>query len=220
MLISKIPTMKFFFIALFISLGLVVSMAAHTAESMLRVACDVEGEGAEISINGQFKGQCPLDMTIQAGTLILRAEKKLGTDNIGLFEREIRVGDGVVQRVNVVLTRQQTEEGRKAAEGRQKAALDAYAQANAEYQRSLRAQKAKIDQCEMEMLTAAHASMMDCWTNSGGCVGPWPCENSTKRMQRCSSNGKGQFEASEFTNTCVARAPRLTAPLPPDPEKQ
>jgi hypothetical protein len=76
---------------------------ANAKGSGLKVHCDGENIGAEISVNGVFKGECslaPLVIEVAPGRLKLRAEK--GTRE---FEKDIRVGDGVLQPVDVVLAK-------------------------------------------------------------------------------------------------------------------
>lgn len=199
----------------FAALVLFVSAHAQAQTSMLRVACDGDAEGANVSVNGQFKGQCPVDMSLSAGTIALRVDKKLGTSHEGVFEREVRIGDGVVQRINVVLVRKLTEEGRAAAQARNEAATKAYNSAKFEYDWNVKQREVQVEQCARESVTAAHGRMMDCFTNSGGCVGPFGCEDPAKRRQRCSSNGKGFFQESEFIAPCRARMAALVPPTPP-----
>lgn len=47
------------------------------AQSVLRVTCDGENVGAEVSVNGLVKGTCPVDMLVEAGTTKLRLEKRI-----------------------------------------------------------------------------------------------------------------------------------------------
>lgn len=78
------------------------SSAAYT--STLRVTCGGEDIGARVTVNGVFKGQCPLDIPVAPGTLTVRAEKQDASYD-GAFEQEIRVGDHVVREVDAVLSR-------------------------------------------------------------------------------------------------------------------
>jgi hypothetical protein len=82
--------------------------------SMLRISCEGESAGAEVSANGQFKGECPLDMQVNAGKLLLRVIKKVDVGHVRVFEQEVRMGDGVVKRLEIVLGAPElTPEGRK-----------------------------------------------------------------------------------------------------------
>lgn len=100
---------------------LLASVEAAAQGSMLRVSCEGVSAGAEVSANGQFKGECPLDMQVQAGTLKLRVVKKIDAARVRVFEQEMRMGEGVVKRVDVVLGAPEfTPEGRKLEDERQR----------------------------------------------------------------------------------------------------
>lgn len=77
--------------------------AEPPATSSLRVTCEGDDIGAEVTVNGKFKGECPLDMKVAPGILTLRVEKK-GTTIERFFEQEIRIGDGVAKKVEVVMS--------------------------------------------------------------------------------------------------------------------
>lgn len=77
---------------------------AAAATSMLRVTCEGADAGAEVSVNGKFKGECPIDMQVAPGMLTLRVERKDGLYDL-IFEQEIRMGDGVVKKVEAVLSK-------------------------------------------------------------------------------------------------------------------
>jgi len=82
--------------------------------AVLRVACDGDAVDAEVLVNGQFKGECPLDVQVPAGTLKLRVQKKIDTLNERVFEQELRLGDGAVKRIDVQLSPPQlTAEAKK-----------------------------------------------------------------------------------------------------------
>lgn len=86
---------------------------------MLRVSCDGSNINAEVTLNGKFKGECPVDIQITEGSYKLRAVKK--TDDLyeQIFEQEIRIAAGTVKKVEVFLGEPQlTLEGRKEKERR------------------------------------------------------------------------------------------------------
>lgn len=90
-----------------------------TAQSMLRVACDGESAGAAITVNGQFKGDCPLDMQVTPGTVRLQGLKSLGQGRERSFETQFAIGSGVAKRVEVELGPVQLNaEGRRLEEDR------------------------------------------------------------------------------------------------------
>lgn len=80
---------------------LVLCLGIAVAEaSTLRVTCDDSAVGAEISINGKYKGECPIDIQVNEGKHSLKAVRKIdGKDSV--FKDEIRIGDGVTKRVEV-----------------------------------------------------------------------------------------------------------------------
>ncbi len=82
---------------------LLAAPLAQAKTSMLRVACDGPAVGAEITINGSFKGECPLDVEVEAGTLDVRALKRLDGNREQRFEQRTSIGEGVVKRLDVQL---------------------------------------------------------------------------------------------------------------------
>lgn len=89
--------------AVLLAAVVVAHSAAHAQSSMLRVTCEGADIGAEVSINGRFKGECPLDAKVGAGTVKLRLVKKTDSLHEQVFEQDVRIGDGVVKRIDVVL---------------------------------------------------------------------------------------------------------------------
>ena len=65
--------------------------------STLRISCDEEGEGAEVFINGKFKGECSLDVQVRAGTVNVRVVD--GQQRA--FEKTLRMVAGTSKRVDV-----------------------------------------------------------------------------------------------------------------------
>ncbi len=81
--------------AVLLAAVVVTHSAAHAQSSMLRVTCEGADIGAEVSVNGTFKGECPLDIRVSAGTTKLRVAKKGSGMSERVFEQDIRLGDGV-----------------------------------------------------------------------------------------------------------------------------
>lgn len=81
----------------------VTSFPAH-ADSLVRVQCEDADAGAEIFLNGKFVGECPVDAPVSEGTVQLRARKRVDDSHEQLFEKTLRVVDGVAQRVEVTLS--------------------------------------------------------------------------------------------------------------------
>jgi serine/threonine-protein kinase len=90
----------------------VTAIDVQAAWSALRMACDGDDVGAEVSINGVFKGECPLDPQVSAGTVHLKVLKTLDTSHVRTFEQDIRMGDGVVTKVAVIEQGQLTAKGK------------------------------------------------------------------------------------------------------------
>ena len=121
---------------------------AYAAGSVLRVACDDDNTGAEVFTNGAFKGECPLDIQVNAGTLTLRVSKKIDANYERIFEQELRMGDGVAKKVEVILPAprlnpqaQQREDQRLAVDRAEKAKLEAEIQARMAEQARMRTQR-------------------------------------------------------------------------------
>lgn len=90
---------------LFLLTCVLLAMAnAYAADSLLRVSCDGEATGAEVLVNGKFKGECPLDIAVQEGEQKLRVVKTLDASRERIFEQTVRLGDGVVKKVKVALS--------------------------------------------------------------------------------------------------------------------
>lgn len=83
-------------------IALSISTAANAGGAMLRVTCEGDDVGAEVLINGKFKGECPMDVQVPAGTSKLLVQKKIG-DEDRIFEQDIRMGDGGVKKIEVRL---------------------------------------------------------------------------------------------------------------------
>lgn len=91
--------MKLLISYLFITIALAIPLTALAGDSMLRVICEGEDVGAEVYVNGKIKGECPVDMRVAPGKLNLRVVK--GENE---FVQKMYIGDGVVKKVEAVLT--------------------------------------------------------------------------------------------------------------------
>jgi hypothetical protein len=78
---------------------------AQAQGSTLRIACTGPNAGAEMSVNGEFKGECPLDIRVSAGTVNIRGVKSIDAAREQVFEQSFRLGADVVKQVNVQLSR-------------------------------------------------------------------------------------------------------------------
>lgn len=114
--------------------------------SVLRIACDGVNVKAEITINGVFKGECPVDVSIGDGTMRVRAVKKVDGSSERVFEEDIRMAAGTVKRITVELSAPQLN-----ATARAEAALREAARRAEE---AARAELARLEQLEVEKKNA------------------------------------------------------------------
>ncbi len=141
---------------------LLAAVQVHAAGSLLRIVCDGDDANAEITINGIFKGECPLDVQVPAGNVKVSALKRAGPGREQRFVQEIRIGDGVIKRLEIQLGAAQfTAEGQKQEDLRLAREREAQEQAAAEKQRNdelaQEAARAKLDQQVDQMLAARRA---------------------------------------------------------------
>ncbi|MFY9261815.1 MAG: SUMF1/EgtB/PvdO family nonheme iron enzyme [Gallionella sp.] len=96
-------------------------LAAHAGGGgMLRISCEGDAEGAAVTINGKFKGDCPMDVGVPAGTLNIRVVKAVDSEHEREFTQTVRMGDDVVKMIDVSLG-----ESKISAAQRQKRAAEA-----------------------------------------------------------------------------------------------
>ncbi|MEO6421579.1 MAG: formylglycine-generating enzyme family protein [Candidatus Nitrotoga sp.] len=93
--------------SVYISTLLIVAMAAfadvYAADSTLSVVCTGEDVGADVMINGKFKGECPVDVLVAEGKVKLKVQKKVDDSSARVFEQEIRMGENVIKTIDVLL---------------------------------------------------------------------------------------------------------------------
>lgn len=94
------PIFRFFALAT----ALAAHASVHAQVSLLRVTCEGNDVGAEVTLNGKFKGECPVDIQAGSGTVKLRVVKKVDATHERVFEQEFRLGTDVVKRIDVVLS--------------------------------------------------------------------------------------------------------------------
>lgn len=105
--------MKLIWCSVFLVLMGSISMDVSAAGSVLKVKCEDKDVGAEISINGVFKGECPLTIQVEAGTVQLKLLKKIDASHEGIFEQTFRMGDGVIKNIDAELTVRLTAVGQR-----------------------------------------------------------------------------------------------------------
>jgi formylglycine-generating enzyme required for sulfatase activity len=124
---------------LFATLLLFLSFNANAKGSGIKVRCEEENVGAEITINGVFKGECPLVIEVEPGRLTFRAFKSDSNYDY-LFEQDIRMGDGAFKDIYVVLEKRLNAAGQRAENARLAAEIAAAARQEAQRQEALRQQ--------------------------------------------------------------------------------
>jgi hypothetical protein len=97
-------------LTLFLS-GAACHLSAHGADSLLRISCDEEDVGAEVSLNGKFRGECPIDVKVVPGKYLLRVSKTIDAAQERVFEMELRVGEDTAKRIDAVLKTKLTRAG-------------------------------------------------------------------------------------------------------------
>jgi formylglycine-generating enzyme required for sulfatase activity len=94
----------------------------HAAGSALRVTCEGSDVGAEVWINGKFRGECPVDLQVPAELLKLLVRKQVDDDREQLYRQDIRMGEDSIKKVEIKLSAPRlTAEAQKRVEERQAA---------------------------------------------------------------------------------------------------
>jgi formylglycine-generating enzyme required for sulfatase activity len=113
---------------------------ANAKGSGIKVHCEEENVGAEITINGVFKGECPLVIEVEPGRLTFRAFKSDSNYDY-VFEQDIRMGDGALKDIYVVLEKRLNAAGQRAENARLATEREAAAREEAQQQETLRRQR-------------------------------------------------------------------------------
>jgi hypothetical protein len=95
-------------ISIFIRLGFIAALLApayaNAENAMVRITCEDNDKGAEVQVDGKFKGECPVDIMLPEGTHKFRVSKKFDDTQDRLFEQEFRLGGGTSKKIDVVLS--------------------------------------------------------------------------------------------------------------------
>jgi len=91
--------LRFILIAALLS----VVSTLHAADSGLRITCEGRDVGAEVWINGKFRGECPVDLKVPAGALKLLVRKQVDADREQVFQQDIRMGEDSIKKVEIQL---------------------------------------------------------------------------------------------------------------------
>jgi TPR repeat protein len=128
----------------------------HAAnETFLRIACEGADTGAEIAINGVFKGECPLDLQVKPGAIKINAVKHVDATHERVFEQEIRMGEGTAKRIEVTLSESRLTAAAKASDSARIAAAAAAVVRQAEERESAQAALQQRTADELRQLQAA-----------------------------------------------------------------
>lgn len=89
------------------------SQNSAPANAAVRITCSDEDKGAEITLNGKFRGECPVDIQLPEGIYKLRVVKAIDELYEKVFEQDFRLAEGNVKKIEVALMKQLSEEGKK-----------------------------------------------------------------------------------------------------------
>lgn len=157
------------------SLCLMASADLHADNNaLLRIICDESDSGAEVYINGQFKGECSLDAEVAAGTVEVRVVLPVNSDRERVFEKTLRVGAGTAKRIDIefgdsqlnagALKKQEQQLQQEAQRQREEAALAAQREAERqklEQQATAQREALERDRAEAERQRAAQAQLAE-----------------------------------------------------------
>lgn len=120
------------------------TLAQPAGKAALRFRCEGVNVGAAVSINGQFRGECPFDVSVPEGSLKIRATKPVGGEHERVFEQDVRIGPDSVKNIDVELGPQRlTAEGQRLRDERAAAERRAQAEREAQQRREEEARQAE-----------------------------------------------------------------------------
>lgn len=88
---------------LLVGMALFGASEVMAADAYLRLRCEGVSEGAEVRINGQLKGQCPIDLAVPEGKIRLSVRKDLGRGQYQLYEKDLFLAGNAMKRESVVM---------------------------------------------------------------------------------------------------------------------
>jgi TPR repeat protein len=95
-------------------LVLLLPIGVNAADSLLRIACEGENAGAEVMVNGKFRGECPLDVQVPAGILKLSFVKKGNSQTRQAYKQEFRIGEASVKKIELHFDFETAQQGARA----------------------------------------------------------------------------------------------------------
>lgn len=101
----------------FFTLLFVTATSVFANDAILRVNCQPQDAGSKVYINGVLKGECPVDIMLNAGPVTLEVKKTVDAEYVQYFKQQFTVYAGVAKRVIVTLSEPQlTPAAKKARE--------------------------------------------------------------------------------------------------------
>ncbi|MGE3474177.1 MAG: hypothetical protein AB7H70_00070 [Rhodospirillaceae bacterium] len=86
-------------------LALITDAAAQTQkQGALRLACDGPSEDAIVTINGEEKGPCPMNILVAPGPIRVHAQKENGDISVQVFDQAFTLQPGEPRRVDIELS--------------------------------------------------------------------------------------------------------------------
>jgi TPR repeat protein len=125
---------------------------------IVRLVCEDESAGAEVTLNGVFKGECPLDMNIEPGTFKLRATKQEGAERERVYETELVLAADTIKRITLTLSEPRLTRAGQQAEAARADAMQR--QAAAELLKREQAEAARV-QAQQQLVANAEAGQPD-----------------------------------------------------------
>lgn len=201
--------MKPILCAFILAATLAAHSGAHAEVSLLRVACEGDAARAEIAINGVFKGECPLDVQVDAGTVRLRAFKRIDASRERVFLDEFRIGEGVVKRVEVTLSAPRFNADAQRRENERLAAERATARQREEARQVALAEERRLDQEALQQQqkaveagdSAAMAALGDRYANGNGVAKSAAQAQAWYRKAAAAGNAVAAFKLSDLYKT-------------------
>jgi hypothetical protein len=164
---GKAPTGLSF---LLLSMALIAPNAvfAAGAGSALRVACDESDIGAQVFIDGKFKGECSVDILLPEGPHKIRVVRKIDNDQEQVFELDVRLADGTSKRVDVSLSAPQlnSQAQRRLNEDKVRAEAADKQNKEREFKEFIRAAKARIMEARQTNPKAYIADANGCFVSA------------------------------------------------------
>ena len=140
---------------------LTLGNTVHAADppASLRIGCEGAAVGAAVTVNNKFKGDCPIDVDVAPGTIVIRASKKIaGKEEV--FKEEVRLGSGARKRIDVRFASQGNAAPVAAAP-----AIDYKAIAMQKYEAELQEYRRSVEACKPRHAEIA-SQLKEAWTSA------------------------------------------------------